>query len=152
MCRLAPWVRLRRRADFDPDLHASRIRCIARGLVVLAKGERVDPEAGRLAKRLLRHKDRLFTFPDRPAADWQINFAGRQIRPAVILRKNSQCNRSERGAATQAVLMSVYRKLKLRGHDPHQAIEATLRTSCATGKLPELPLRSPAKATAVANG
>jgi len=42
------------------------------------------------------------------------NLAERQIRPAVILRKNSQSNRSEQGAVTQAVLMSVYRTLKLR--------------------------------------
>ena len=33
------------------------------------------------------------------------------IRPAVVLRKNSQSNRSKKGAATQAVLMSVYRTL-----------------------------------------
>ena len=34
------------------------------------------------------------------------------IRPAVIIRKNSYCNRSQRGANTQAVLMSVYRTLQ----------------------------------------
>jgi len=57
----------------------------------------------------------------------------------VILRKNSQCNRSQRGAATQAVLMSVYRTLKLRGHAPRAEIEKALRTYAATGSLPTLP-------------
>jgi len=57
----------------------------------------------------------------------------------VILRKNSQCNRSERGAATQAVLMTIYRTLKLRGHDPRSVIEAALRMWSETGKLPALP-------------
>jgi len=33
------------------------------------------------------------------------------IRPAVVLRKNNRCNRSEKGAATQAVLMSVCQTL-----------------------------------------
>ena len=72
-------------------------------------------------------------------ADWHNNFAERQIRPAAILRKNIQCNRSERGAATQAVLMSVYRTLKLRGHDPRAAIKANLCQWSATGTLPPLP-------------
>ncbi|MBI5865053.1 MAG: hypothetical protein HZB38_11205 [Planctomycetes bacterium] len=61
------------------------------------------------------------------------------MRPAVVLRKNSQSNRSDRGATTQAVLMSVYRTLKLRGHDPLQALETALRTYVQTGTLPPLP-------------
>jgi transposase len=145
-------IRLRRRANFAPQLHAGLIQRIDRRLVALAEAAYVDSDASRLAKRLSRHKDSLFTFLDRPEADWQNNFAERQIRPAVILRKNSQCNRSELGAATQAVLMSVYRTLKLRGHDPRTAIEAALRSYCATGTLPELPTRVPAKAMAVVGG
>ena len=65
--------------------------------------------------------------------------AEREIRPAVILRKNSQCNRSAWGAATQAVLISVYRTLRLRGRDPRQVIENALTAYAATGKLPPLP-------------
>ncbi len=56
------------------------------------------------------------------------NFEERQIRPAVILRKNSQSNRSDRGAATQAILMSVYRTLKLRGLNPTKTIADAGRT------------------------
>jgi transposase len=62
------------------------------------------------------------------------------IRPAVILRKNSQSNRSDRGARTQAVLMSVYRTLRLRGHDPLRTIADALRTYLQTGQLPPLPV------------
>ena len=69
------------------------------------------------------------------------NHAERMIRPAVMLRKNSQCNRSEKGAAAQAVLMSVYQTLKLRGHDPLATITEALRTYVATGTLPPLPAR-----------
>jgi len=39
----------------------------------------------------------------------------------------------------QAVLMSVYRTLKLRGPNPTETIAAALRTYVATGKLPPLP-------------
>jgi len=132
-------IRLRRRADFTPEKYASRIVRIDERLRALAEAAHADPDASRLAARLRRHQDELFTFLDRPEADWNNNFAERQIRPAVILRKNSQCNRSERGAATQAVLMTVYRTLKLRGHDPRQTIVEALNAYAATGRLPPMP-------------
>ena len=61
------------------------------------------------------------------------------IRPAVIIRKNSYGNRSQRGADTQAVLMSVFRTLKQRGHDPIRTIVAALEQFLLTGQLPSLP-------------
>lgn len=132
-------IRLRERRDFTPERYAPRIRRIDQRLIALAEAAYDDPDAARLAARLSRHRDELFTFLDRPEAPWENNFAERQIRPAVILRKNSQCNRSQRGAATQAVLMTVYRTLKLRGHDPRAVIEHALRTWSATGQLPPIP-------------
>jgi hypothetical protein len=134
-------IRLRERRDFTPERYASRIARIDQRLIALAEASYGDTDASRLASRLSRHRDELFTFLDRPEASWENNFAERQIRPAVILRKNSQCNRSERGAATQAVLMSVYRTLKLRGHDPRATIEHALRHWSQTGQLPPLPTR-----------
>ena len=98
-----------------------------------------DPDTSRLAARLRRHQDELFTFLDRPESDWNNNLAERMIQPAVILRKGSQYNRSERGAATQAVLMTVFRTLKLRGHDPRQAIAEVLTAYAASATLPPLP-------------
>ena len=67
------------------------------------------------------------------------NHAERMIRPAVIIRKNSLCNRSEQGAATQAILMSIYRTLQLRGLDATETIAGALRTYLSTGTLPPLP-------------
>jgi transposase len=132
-------IRLRKRPDFDPQRYASRIRRIDQRLMELARGAYADADASRLAKRLLKHSDELFTFLDTPGVPFDNNLAERMIRPAVILRKNSQSNRSEKGAATQAVLMSVFRTLKLRGHDPLKVIPQTLRTYLTTGKLPPLP-------------
>jgi hypothetical protein len=63
------------------------------------------------------------------------------IRPAVVMRKNIQPNRSDKGAATQGVLMSVCRTLKLRGQDLLLAIPRALRTYLATGHLPPLPVQ-----------
>ena len=132
-------IRLRKQPDFEPETYASRIGRIDQRLMALAQDEYVDADAARLAKRLLKYCDSLFTFLDRPEVPYDNNLAERMIRPAVVLRKNSQSNRSEKGAATQAVLMSVCRTLKLRSHDPLKVIPEALRTYLTTGKLPLLP-------------
>jgi hypothetical protein len=58
------------------------------------------------------------------------------------LRKNpdaSGSNRSDRGADTQAILMSVYRTLRLGGVNPTRTIADALKTYLITGRLPPLP-------------
>lgn len=135
-------IRLRKRVDFTPQKYVSRIRRIDDRLMALALTTYGDADAKRLAARLLKYCDQLFTFLDRPEVPYDNNLAERMIRPAVILRKNCQGNRSESGAAVQAVLMSVYRTLKLRGHDPLDTIESALRTYLTTGQLPPLPIQS----------
>ena len=132
-------IRLRKRPDYSRERYASRVRLLDRRLMELARGTYGDADARRLAARLMKHCDRIFTFLDYPDVPFDNNYAERMIRPVVMLRKNSQCNRSEKGAATQAVLMSVYQTLKLRGHDPLTTITEALRTYVATGKLPPLP-------------
>ena len=135
-------IRLRKRPDFTPQKYQSRILRLGRRLDAFLATEPDDPDARRLLKRLRRTGDHLFTFLDYPQIPFENNFAERQIRPAVILRKNSQSNRSDRGATTQAVLMSIYRTLRLRGHDPLQTIAAALRTYLQTGHLLPLPAAS----------
>jgi len=132
-------IRLRKREDYTRDLYASRVGRIDQRLMALARAEYADADAARLGKRLLRHADQLFTFLDYLDVPFENNFAERMIRPAVILRKNSQSNRSEKGAATQAILMSIYRTLKLRGHNPIAVVANALRTYVQTGTLPPLP-------------
>ncbi len=90
-----------------PQRYQSRIDRLNRRVGELAREEHVDPDARRLTRRLCRYAEYIFTFLDYPYVPHDNNFGERQIRPAVILRKNSQSNRSDRGAATQAVLMSV---------------------------------------------
>ena len=113
------------------------------GLPVSAHGviatEPADTDARRLLKRLRRTGDHLFTFLDDPAIPFEDNHAERMIRPAAILRKDSQSNRSDRGALTQAVLMSVYRTLHLRSHDPLRTIADAPRTRLQSGQPPPLP-------------
>jgi hypothetical protein len=95
-----------------------------------------------LPKATFGHRAVSFTSGDHyPEIPFENNFAERQIRPAVILRKNSQSNRSDRAAVTQAVRMSIDRTLRLRGQDPLNTIAAALRTYLQTGHL--LPLPTP---------
>jgi transposase len=132
-------IRLRKREDFVPDKYRDRIDRLNKRLADLAADEHTDGDTRRLTKRLRKYAEYLFTFLDYDHVPFENNFAERQIRPAVILRKNSQSNRSDQGAATQGVLMSVYRTLRLRGLDPTKTIADALKTYLTTGQLPPLP-------------
>jgi hypothetical protein len=141
--RIRDGIRLRKRPDFTPQRYRSRIHLLDRRLTELAQwpGEDDTPiyrdaDTLRIAQRLHKHWDFLFTFLDKPEVPFDNNLAEGAIRPAVILRKNSQSNRSEQGAATQGILMSVFRTLKLRGIDPTKTITAALRSYLQTGTLP----------------
>ena len=72
-------------------------------------------------------------------APFDNNHNERQIRPAVIIRKNSLATRSDRGAQAQAILMSIYRTLKLRSLNPIEVIVQALRTQVSIGTLPTIP-------------
>ena len=92
----------------------------------------------RLVKRLRRHSTELFTFLDHPEVPFDNNHAERQIRPAVIARKNSDANGSEDGAETQAILMSDFRTLKQRGHNRVSAVTEAVRSYPRTSGSNEL--------------
>jgi hypothetical protein len=132
-------IRLRKRPDFAPGRFQDQVDRLNVRLNQLAAEEHLDADARRLTKRLRRYAEYVFTFLDYADVPFENNFAERQIRPAVIIRKNSQSNRSQHGATTQAILMSVYRTLRLRGLDPAKTIAAALRNYLLTGQLPPLP-------------
>lgn len=132
-------IRLRKRKhDLDTATYESRIRRIEKRLQMIISGHWTNKEATRLVKRLRRHQDELFTFLQEEAVPFENNFAERMIRGAVIMRKNSYNNRSDKGARTQAILMSVFTTLKQRGLNPIDTMEKALRTYVKTGQLPKL--------------
>ena len=133
----------RNREEFDAKTFASRRHRLTTRLQEMIDTDWKDAQANRLIKRLRRHQDDLFTFLDQPGVPFDNNHAERAIRPAVIIRKNSYGNRSERGADTQAVLMSIFRTLKQRGHDPIHTITDAIATYLKTGQLPPLPPPNP---------
>lgn len=132
-------IRLSRWEDRTLPEYASRRNRLHARLDALMAEPWEDKQAKRLLKRFRRHRGDLFTFLDIPDVPFDNNAAERAIRPAVIIRKNSYGNRSQRGADTQAVLMSIYRTLKQRGHDPLETITKGLAEYLKTGILPSLP-------------
>ena len=133
-------IRLWRRKDeLSPETYASRRRRLSVRLDALIAAPWKDSHAKRLVKRLRRHRNDLFTFLDQPGVPFDNNLAERSIRPAVIIRKNSYGNRSDKGADVQAILMSIFFTLKKRGHNPVNTIYDALTTYLKTGQLPPLP-------------
>jgi hypothetical protein len=124
--------------ETEYDLAVTRLETRVTDLAVT---EWRDATAKRLAKRLLRYGNELLTFLWHDDVPSDNNAAERAIRPAVMIRKNSYANHSDRGALTQAVLMSVFRSLRQRGHNPLEILTATLRGAAARGDLPSLPAR-----------
>jgi transposase len=132
-------IRLSRWEDRTLPTYASRRNRLHTRLDELMATPWEDKQAKRLLKRFRRHRQDLFTFLDDPAVPFDNNAAERAIRPAVIIRKNSYGNRSQHGADAQAVLMSIYRTLKQRSHDPLKTITEALAAYLKTGKVPALP-------------
>jgi len=132
-------IRLKRRTDLAIDQYESRRNHFIPRLDEILSTPWNNPNARRLLKRLRRHRNDLFTFVAQPDVSSNNNHAEREIRPAVIMRKNILGNHSEQGAHTQAVLMSIYRTLKLRGLDPIKTIADAVAEYIRSGVLPPLP-------------
>jgi len=132
-------LRTRRGQISEEEYHSKNRRLDARIEDLIFQHGSDDRDVKRLSERLARSMDGILTFLDNPEVDATNNRAEREIRPAVIMRKNSFQNRSEKGANCQAVFMSIYRTLKLRGHDPIDSMVNALREWVATDSLPPLP-------------
>jgi hypothetical protein len=81
-----------------------------------------DKDAKRLIKRLKRHRNELFTFLKYEGVSPYNNHAEQQMRKPVLSRKVSQQNRSEQGAKTQAILMTLFRSSELQGENPVETV------------------------------
>jgi hypothetical protein len=90
-----------------------------------------DNDAKRLVKRLKRHKNELFTFLDYHDVSPYNNHAEQQIRKPVLTRKVSQQNRSDTGAKTQAILMTLFRSAELQGKNAVESILSIAKVAVA---------------------
>lgn len=93
----------------------------------LLKTPQQDKDAKRLIKRLKRHRDELFTFLQYEGVSPYNNHAEQQMRKPVMTRKISQQNRSDQGAKTQAILMTLFRSAELHGDNPVESVLAAAK-------------------------
>ena len=128
-----------RRSVLSAQLYTRRRCWITQRLSQFITQPYKDRHCRRFVKRLKRHQDELFTFLDHPEVPSDNNHTERMIRPAVIARKNSYCNRSHKGAQTQAILMSIFRTFHLRDIDAIVILQDALKTYCLKGSLPLFP-------------
>jgi transposase len=131
-------IRLRKKDVPEPKFMALRSR-LDLTLDYLIEMPWRDADVKRLVKRLGRFRQTIFTFLDYPEVPSVNNHAEREIRLAVIMRKNCEGDRSGNGANSQAILMSIYRTFKLQGLDPLDTIVSALKTYVVAGFFPPLP-------------
>lgn len=104
-----------------------KMRLFAR-LDQLIESPRDDKDVNRLIKRLIRHRNEYFTFLEYKGVSPYNNHAEQQIRKPVVTRKISQQNRSNRGAETHAIFMSLFRSAELQGLNPVDKVLADAKT------------------------
>src|SRR5262249_8980019 len=107
------------KAKLLPETFAGQATEIEQRLDALIDEKRrlTDPDNRRIAKRLRKPREHWLRFLYVEGLDATNNRAERMLRPAVITRKASGCNRSEGGAETHSILASVLVTCR-RARDP----------------------------------
>ncbi|MBI3231524.1 MAG: IS66 family transposase [Candidatus Doudnabacteria bacterium] len=88
-----------------------------------------NPQKGILqtiSKRLIKHKNNLFTFLYYKNVPYHNNHAELQIRSDVLLRKIIFCSRSLKGTLTHSVLSTIIQTSKLNQKDPMNILKMVL--------------------------
>jgi len=107
-----------RRTDLTSAAFSRRKMRLCHRIDQLIESPREDKDVNRLIKRLIRHRNELFTFLEYSGVSPYNNHAEQQIRKPVMTRKISQQNRSDQGAETHAIFMSLFGSAELQGLNP----------------------------------
>jgi len=111
-------LRLRQRvSDLPQDVFDRRLKLIHQRLAELSGATYETHDCQRLAKRLTKHANQLFTFLEQMDVDSDNNRAERAIRPAVVTRKISGGNRSQKGTEALGIITSLIQTCKLQDRD-----------------------------------
>jgi transposase len=121
--------------------YTSRVCRLETRLDQLLKVPLEEPNARRIAKRMLRHRPELTAFLWEKDLDGTNNAAERAIRPAVVARKISGGSRSENGADAWARLSSLLRTASQQGKNVLETIKSMLMAAWATGPPAAPPTR-----------
>lgn len=96
-----------RKEDLTPSSYRAQATILEKKLNGLLLRELVDPDNVRLANRFRKQRPHLLRFLYHDDVEATNNLAERAIRPAVIARKLSGCNRTDKGARVHEVLASL---------------------------------------------
>jgi len=106
MLRAAVALR-QQKADLSLEIFSDLRQALQHKAVQLLEPPRSEPNEEAVRKRLHKQRDHLFTFLDHDGVDATNNLAERQLRPAVIARKISCGNKTQKGARTWQILASI---------------------------------------------
>ena len=95
------------KAQCDPQSFSALRQALERKALLLLEAPRSEPREEAVRSRLNKQRDHLFTFLDHDGVDATNNLAERQLRPAVIARKISCGNKTQKGARTWQILASL---------------------------------------------
>ena len=113
-----------RRDQISAEDFKTQVARIERHCDRLLQRDLAPPEANRLKRRYLKHRDKLFIFLYRSDVDPTNNVAERALRPSVIHRKVTGCFRSDWGAKAYAAIASVIDTAELSGIRAFDAIQS----------------------------
>lgn len=119
--------------DLEDEVYRKRAKRVEIRLEGLLHYAPNYPLLKTLVKRLIYRRRELFTFLERKEVPYHNNDAERQIRPCVLMRKTSYQNASQRGASTQAILMSVIQTCRKKSINFFVWGRRYLKTFTATG-------------------
>jgi len=97
-------------------------------------------------KRLANFRGELLTFLDHDDLPPTNNRGEQEMRNPVLARKVCQQNRSEVGAATHALLLSLFRTAELQGHEPLAFLRQLTEAAIAGQPLELIPPAATAQA------
>jgi hypothetical protein len=117
----------RMRGDLPPPEFARIRRHLDERADALILPPRSDPDEERVANRLRKRRRWLFTFLDHPGVEATNNRAERALRPAVIARKLSCGNKTERGKHTWEILASLAATYAQRGQNIVELLRPVLQ-------------------------
>ena len=128
----------RNRNEYSDEVYDRRWKKLHDRLFALYEPQYDDSDAQRLANRIEKYRLELFTFLEFDEVDADNNHGEREIRPAVQMRKAYGGNRSVKGAHTQAVMMTIFRTLQKRGHEPISFLLRCLKNKFEHGVRPAM--------------
>src|SRR5215831_17268005 len=97
----------KQKADLSLESFSALRQALQHKALQLLEPPRSEPNEEAVRRRLNKQRDHLFTFLDHDGVDATNNLAERQLRPAVIARKISCDNKTQKGARTWQILASL---------------------------------------------